>query len=132
MLYPVLQMLSDFYIQDMHEDSKKEIEEIFGHIYIKFENSLHKLVRKPQKAGQHLDTNYQGLISLVEINFQMESFLEYVSKVQKFEVTKIYHAKLLNTIFKKFIDKDTDSKIICNTLLTFVHLLMNILKKFLK
>lgn len=131
LFYPVLQLLNKKYAQ-VEEDKKSWLRELFQRIYSKFEEVLHKALRKPQKASQHLDENYQGVCLLIELNFQKEKFQEYISKVLKFEVTKIFHVHFLNTIFRQFIDVGPDNNAVNNSILTFVHSLLNVLKRIPK
>ncbi|XP_044755564.1 uncharacterized protein LOC123314371 isoform X2 [Coccinella septempunctata] len=131
MFYPILQLLNDKYLE-VHNNRKEWLQELFRKIYNNFEEVLHKTLRKPQKASQHLDDNYRGVCLLIDLNFQKEKFQEYISKVLKFEVTKIFHVHLLNTIFRKFIATEIDSSEVNNQILTFVHLLLNALKRIPK
>ncbi|KAK9877018.1 hypothetical protein WA026_016044 [Henosepilachna vigintioctopunctata] len=127
-LYSILQMFSENFM-NFSDDDKILVTHIFEQVFIKCKESIHKMLRKPQKASQHIENNYKGMIFLIESNFQCDIFQEYVSRVQKFEVTKVFHTNILYTIFKKFCESKLDSKIASNMVVTFVHLLLNILKK---
>lgn len=103
--------------------------ELLEKVYTHFEQSISKALQKPQKASNHFDSNYNGLLKLVEQFMPMEKCLPYVQKVHKYETTEVYHVHLLCTIFGKVLDGNVEEKHWNNAILTLVHLGIGLLKK---
>ncbi|CAG9815877.1 unnamed protein product [Phaedon cochleariae] len=106
--------------------------EVLKQIYDKFESFLNKAIQKPQKAGQHFHQNYKGLVVLIEKCMPEENCQKFWEKIQKFEVTEVFHANLLSAIFLKSSTDEIDAKKINNIIMTFVHLQISVFKRGLK
>lgn len=112
--------------------NKKQIDEsLLKDIYKKVEGFLMKALEKPQKAGQQFQQNYDGLCILVNKYMPLETCEKFVAKIQKYEVTEVFHVKLLSNIYKIILNQtNLNSKVINNIILTLIHLQINILKKW--
>lgn len=121
-LLPILEVLVQ---KNVDENTLKQI-------FQQFEPSLTKALLKPQKAGQHFHGAYKGLSVLIEKFMPLENCRNFTDKVQKFETTESFHAKLLETVFSKVIDESVTAKQVNNIILTFVHLHMQIFKRNVK
>ncbi|XP_018569378.1 nucleolar pre-ribosomal-associated protein 1 [Anoplophora glabripennis] len=105
---------------------------VLKQIYHIIEPSLAKALLKPQKVGQHFHVSYRGLIVLIEKFMPLEKCGNFTEKVQKFEVTEVFHVKLLEIVFNKIIDDSITAKQVNNMILTFVHLQMQVFKRNVK
>ncbi|XP_060522167.1 uncharacterized protein LOC132699461 [Cylas formicarius] len=108
-------------------NSKAE-DEILQTIYAHLEPSIFKALQKPQKVGQHFAKNYD-LPVLIEKFTAPEKCKSFAQKIQKFEVTEIFHARFLNAIYGKVLQNNPCGKEISNMILTFVHLETAFLKR---
>lgn len=113
---------------------KKDLkEDCFRGIYEKLEEILLKALAKPQKAGQYFQTHHEGLVLLITKYMPLEICEKFVTKVHKYEVTEVFHFKLLSTIYCNIMNRSRlNAKIINNIILTLVHLQINVLKKGLE
>ncbi|KAG5865412.1 hypothetical protein JTB14_037773 [Gonioctena quinquepunctata] len=112
---------------------KKEVDDkVLESIYEKFDPFLSKALQKPQKAGQHFHQNYEGLLVLIKKIMPAEKCKSFCSKVQKYEVSEVFHAKLLSAICFRALREGVDEKNINSIILTYVHLQVNVFKRNLK
>lgn len=109
----------------------KDIDEnLLKGIYKNFEVTLMKVLEKPQKAGQYFQTNCEPVLFLLDEYFPLEICEKIVTKVQKYEVTEVFHVQMLSTVFKKILrQENVNPKIIHNIIMTLIHLQLNVLKK---
>jgi hypothetical protein len=96
---------------------------ILENIFHKFESHIVKALQKPHKAGQHFQSRYKSVGVLVEKFMKPEGF---GSQVQKFETSESFHVFLLKKVYDKVEKSD---KVLSNMIMTFVHLLVNLLKQ---
>ena len=92
-------------------------------IYTKLEPHILKALQKPHKAGQHFQTRYRSVGVLVDKFMKTDGF---GNQVQKFETTELFHVYLLKKMFDKV---DKSGKVLGNMVMTFVHLVMGLLKQ---
>ncbi|XP_050298339.1 uncharacterized protein LOC126737471 isoform X2 [Anthonomus grandis grandis] len=102
--------------------------EILQKLYDGLESSLLKALQKPQKVGQHFQKCYK-ISGLIEKFMSKEKCLELANKVQKFEVTEVFHVELLQACFSKVLSEPTSEKHIGNIIMTFIHLEIGLFKK---
>ncbi|KAJ8915188.1 hypothetical protein NQ315_000441 [Exocentrus adspersus] len=119
LLLPILDVLID----------KGTDENVLNEVFKNFQIPLNKVLVKPQKAGPHFKNYHKGLAALTQKFMPLEKCKSFADKVQKFEVTELFHVKLLESIFGKAIEDGVTSKQASNIILTFVHLLMTVFKR---
>ncbi|XP_066139562.1 uncharacterized protein [Euwallacea fornicatus] len=105
-------------------------EELLKDIYHQLEPSILKAVQKPQKVGQHFMRGYDVDV-LIERFMSLEKCESFTSKIQKFEVFEVFHAKLYAACVSKVLDT-LSNKEIGNVLGTFIHLNLGLLKRKLE
>ncbi|XP_023012983.2 nucleolar pre-ribosomal-associated protein 1 [Leptinotarsa decemlineata] len=111
----------------------KDIDEAkIEYIFEKLEPSLNKVLQKPQKAGQHFHHHYEGLMVLIKKCMPIDKCKIIFGKVQKYEVSEIFHANLLSAVCNKALSGGIDSKNVNSIIMTYVHLQLNLFKRNLK
>lgn len=109
--------LLDKVIEMCHEDAL--LEKIFN----KCESYIIKALQKPHKAGQHFQNRYHSLGILIDKFMKPENF---GAQIQKFETCELFHVFLLKKIYGKV---DKNEKVLNNMIMTFLHLIMSLLKQ---
>lgn len=105
-------------------------ENLLKEMYTKFEETLLKVLEKPQKAGQYFQTNCKPLLFLLNEYLPLDICEKIVAKVQKYEVTEVFHVQMLSTVYKKILrQENVNPKIIHNIIMTLIHLQIYVLKK---
>ncbi|KAL1497606.1 hypothetical protein ABEB36_008536 [Hypothenemus hampei] len=108
-----------------NQTSENFLKQIYEHL----ESSIIKAIQKPQKVGQHFLKNYD-IPYLINKFMSIEKCINFIEKVQKFEISELFHAKLIGACFEKVLKNcETTEKQVNNIIITFVHLLLNVLKK---
>lgn len=114
------------------DNIKKDDVELLNLIYDKFKDVISRALEKPQKAGQHFQKHYKGAVMLLDVCFPKEQIPQFFAKIQKYDVSEVFHANLLLTLFKKHLHENVTEKQALNALLTFIHLALSLLKKLKK
>ncbi|CAH1997259.1 unnamed protein product [Acanthoscelides obtectus] len=109
--------------------AKNVDDELLLSIFQKIKPVLLKALQKPQKAGQHFHQNYTGTGTILQKFFDSADCVDFVQKVQKFEVSEVFHVHFLSTVYKKVIDENISGKYINNIVLTLIHLQLPVLKR---
>lgn len=97
-------------------------------MYDNLESAIIKAIQKPQKVGQHFQKDY-NVADLITKFMPLEKCLSFLDKTQKFEVSEIFHAKLLTACYSKVLLEPVTNRQLGNIATTFIHLLLGVLKK---
>lgn len=103
-------------------------ESLLKDIYDNLESAIIKAIQKPQKVGQHFQKDY-NVADLITKYMPLEKCLSFLDKTQKFEVSEVFHAKLLAACYRKVLLEPVTNKQLSNIATTFIHLLLGVLKK---
>ncbi|XP_076259984.1 nucleolar pre-ribosomal-associated protein 1 isoform X2 [Rhynchophorus ferrugineus] len=104
-------------------------EDILKDIYGNLEGSFIKALQKPQKVGQHFLKDYD-VHKLIGRFMPVDKCKLFIDKVQRFEVTEIFHVKFFEALINRLMsENELNDKQISNIILTFVHMEMMLFKK---
>lgn len=110
--------------------NRSEYDELLECVYKKIDGLITKTLQRPHKAGQYFINNYNGIAELVNKLMPFKQCMSYAEKVQKCEQSEVFHAKILENIYKRVLNEtQINGKHVNNMILTFIHLEMNLFKR---
>lgn len=109
------------------------VKSLLSKVYKEHEQIIMKFLNKPQKVANYLIDNYKVVVKLLNDCMTVEKANSFSIKSHKFDVTEIYHAEILTTVYNKSIMAEKSEpckfKYICSYITTLMNMLINTLKR---